>query len=324
MDIDSSVEKTFIETVRTRELLPKGSSVAAAVSGGADSVALLELLLRFRNHMRWSISILHVDHGARPESGSEADFVNNLAMESDIEFQLFSISPPESGSLEDHFSRERQRIYWELGDAGCIVATGHNADDRAETILMRLFEGAGLRGLGGMDYFGTGPVRRPLLDIGRGDLREYLRSVGREWVEDPSNEDTAYLRNRIRKQVIPVLESVHPGIRGALCRSSANLSQWRDVIDELICRSIDDIMSGGTFQRKLYSSRPRGLRLAILWDIAGRPRGGRIELEKTDRWIVSGKDGFHILPGGSKLVLEGERGRIEKESSSSEGRDVDR
>jgi len=307
----SALELSFIENVRMRRILPEGSQVVAAVSGGGDSVALLLLLECFRSHMGWDLEVLYVDHRTRPGTASEAEFVEGLAEGLHLPFTLRTVSEEGSGSLEDRFSRERQRIFDSFGEAGYLVATGHTADDRAETLLLRLLEGAGLRGLGGMDYQGLGPVRRPVLDLTRSQLRDYLRQRGREWMEDPTNRDDDIMRNRIRKEVLPVLESVHPGVSIALARSSANLSLWRDYADELISGSLDELVRGATFRRRQYASLPEALRLSILWDIAGRPRGGRLEIEKTDLWILSGKNGQHVLPGGkARICMDGEKGTV--------------
>lgn len=323
MDPVPSVERRFIEMLRRRELLPENSRVAAAVSGGGDSVALFRLLTCFSSHMNWSLEVLHVDHGAREESCSDAEFVRSLARGSEVPFHLHKIAPAQTGSLEDHFSRERQRIYASLGREGALVATGHTADDRAETLVMRLLEGAGLRGLGGMDYVGRGPVRRPLLDFTRTELRDYLSGLGQPWVEDPTNREADFLRNRIRRVVMPALESVFPGSAVSLARSSANVAQWRDLIDDTVADSLDELVHGGTFPRDKYASFPKAIRLAVLWTLAGKPRGGRLEIEKTDRWILSCREGFHILPGGVRISLKGDVGTVDTGSDQEEGQDLD-
>ncbi len=305
-------EGTFIETVRTRSLLPKGSRVWAAVSGGSDSVALLRLLLQFANHMKWDLSVLHIDHGARPDSADDAVFVEELAVQLELPFQLRRISPPESGSLEAYFSSSRKAIYNEIAEGSDLVATGHTASDRAETLILRLFEGSGLRGLGGMDYFGRGPVRRPLLDLSRHDLEDYLLTIDQSWIEDPSNIEDVFLRNRIRHTVMPVLESLSPGCSYALGRSSANLSQWRDVMDDMIEESIEELVSGDKFVIKQYLNFPRAVRLGVLWVLSGRPRSGREEIEKTDRWLSDKKNGFHLLPGGLKITVDESEVLIER------------
>jgi tRNA(Ile)-lysidine synthase len=312
VNLQRSVENTFIASVKLRDLLPCGSEILAAVSGGSDSVALLQLLHRFANHMNWELAVLHIDHRSRPESSEDAVFVKNLAEGLDLHCNVEEISSPVSGSIEGFFSAERNRIYSEYSSENSLVATGHTASDRAETLVMRLLEGSGLRGLGGMDYFGRGPVRRPLLDFSRSELRKYLDTIEQSWIEDPTNQEDSFLRNRIRHRIMPVLESISPGCTGAIARSSANLSQWRDVTTGIIDDSLDKLLDGDTFQIDKYLILPRAVRLGILWAVSGRPRGGKLELEKTDRWILGKKEGFHILPGGTKITAEGGMIRIRK------------
>lgn len=312
MSLQRSVENTFIETVKLRSLLPCGSEILAAVSGGSDSVALLQLLNRFANYMNWELDVLHIDHRARPESSEDAVFVKDLAERLGLHCSIEEISPHGSGSVEGYFSAERNRIYSEYSSYNRLVVTGHTASDRAETIIMRLLEGSGLRGLGGMDYFGRGSVRRPLLDFSRSELRDYLETIGQNWVEDSTNQEDSFLRNRIRHSVIPVLESISPGSTFAIARSSANLSQWRDITAGIIDESLDKLLDGDTFKTDKYLNLPKAVRLGILWAVSGRPRGGKLEIEKTDRWILSKKEGFHILPGGTKITAEGGRIRIRK------------
>ncbi len=305
MRLQRSVENAFIETVKLRGLLPCGSDILAAVSGGSDSVALLQLLHRFANHMNWELAVLHIDHGARPESSEDVVFVKDLAEGMSLQCNVEEIPAHLSGSVEGYFSAERSRIYREYSSDSILVTTGHTASDRAETLIMRLLEGSGLRGLGGMDYFGRGAVRRPLLDFTRSELREYLEAIGQNWVEDPTNQEDSFLRNKIRHSVIPVLESISPGSTYAIARSSANLSQWRDITGEVIDDSLDELLDGDTFRIDKYLCLPRAVRLGILWAISGRPRGGKLEIEKTDKWILGKKEGFHILPGGTRITAEG-------------------
>lgn len=323
MSLSRSVENTFIEAVKLRALLPEGSDILAAVSGGSDSVALLRLLHQFANHMDWKLAVLHIDHHARPESGEDAAFVKDLADEMNLKCIASSISPPASGSPEGYFSAERNRIYCEYASEDVLVTTGHTASDRAETLLMRLLEGAGLRGLGGMDYVGTGPVRRPLLDFTCGELRKYLETIGQNWIEDPTNQEDSFLRNRIRHEVIPVLESISPGSTSAIARSSANLSQWRDIADSIIDDSLDELLDGDSFRREQYEVLPRAVRLGILWAVSDRPRGGKLEIEKTDRWILEKKNGYHVLPGGTRITADRDRIHIRKSVRSAERKKIE-
>jgi len=307
MIMSRAVEKIFIETVRNRNLLPEGAAVTAAVSGGADSVLLLILLNKFRQHMNWDLSVLHIDHGIRENSSEDADFVKTLAGKLDISFSIRTIQLEEKSCTEAHLSSCRSRIYAEVSDSGQLIAVGHTASDRAETLLMRLMEGAGLRGLGGMDYVGIGPVRRPLLDITREQVREYLAANEISRIDDPTNKDNSILRNSIRNIVFPCIEGVKPGSTVAFSRASSGLSEWRDYIDGIVRRVEEELINDSCFSRDAYLELSKVIRLSILWTVAGKPRGGRYEIEKTDRWIATGKDGFHNLPGGIQLTIEGSK-----------------
>jgi len=300
----SDVELGFISSVRGRELLPRGSRIAVAVSGGADSVAMLLLMTRYASHMEWRLSVLHIDHHVRPASSSDAEFVRRLALMKDLPFELRDLQPDAADHSEGGLSAARAAIYSEVGN-GSLVAVGHTADDRAETLLMRLLSGSGLRGLGGMNYSGKGSVRRPVLDMSRQALREWLRSIGQEWVEDPTNESDAHLRNRIRKSVLPVLIEVDGGGVQGIARAAENLSMWRDAADWIIDRTVDSSFPGNVCSIEEYCLLPEAVRLGVLWSLCGRPRGGRSELEKADRWLLLRSRGSHQLAGGYKVTSDG-------------------
>ncbi len=301
----SALELRFSGTVKREGLLPSGSRVVAAVSGGADSVCLLMMLLRFRRHMSWKLTVLHVDHSFRRTSRADAAFVEELARGFDLPLILRRL-PARTGkdSPEAEFSSARQAIYEEAAEAeGGLVAVGHTASDRAETLLMRLTEGSGLRGLGGMDYFGIGPVRRPLLDLTASETREYLITRGQAWTEDETNSGRDYARNRIRHDILEPLEAGFPGVSRRIAASSANLGSWRRVAEGLTSSAMGLIRTddGEVLDRNAYSRFEKALRLSILWEECGRPRSGGVELDKTDSWILAGGSGERLLPGGVVL-----------------------
>lgn len=304
----SNTEQTFLTTVRREGILPEGSSVVAAVSGGGDSVGLLRLLHQFRSHMNWELSVLHIDHRLRPDSGDDACFVCDLAEELELHYSCVTPEPPERGSTEGEWSRIRHSVYCSLSrEKEYLLAVGHTASDRAETLLMRLIEGSGLRGLGGMDYFGRGPVRRPLLDLTGREVRDYLGNLGQRWLEDSTNMDTSILRNRIRLEVMPHIEGIRPGAELGLARAAAGLADWR----KAAFGSVDEIIAGledtsHRISRLVFSGIPAAFRLAVLWELSGRPRTGRLELEKTDIWLSGGGCGEKNLPGGYVLTAHPE------------------
>ena len=210
------------QTVRRHGMLVGGETVLVAVSGGADSMALLHALKTLTRDWSLSLHVLHIHHGIRPESDDEAAFVERVAgawgLPVTVE-RLHGLSL-ESPSLEAEARSARYAVFrrWAEQLAADRVALGHTGDDQAETVLMRLLQGAGPRGLSGIP-----PVRgryiRPLIEVGREEILAYCRSHHLEWVEDPSNRDRKHFRNRIRHELLPLLASTeNPRIREALRR----------------------------------------------------------------------------------------------------------
>ena len=203
--------------IRERRLLQPGDRVAAAVSGGADSVALLYLLLDLRAELGIVLSIAHVNHKLRgEESDQDEQFVAELARRHDLELhaRALPLESRESG-IEAAARRLRYEYFRRLMSAGVVskVATGHTLDDQAETVLLRILRGTGVRGLSGIhprlrleDPSGrpVGEVVRPLLGVHRLELEPCLR--GRQWREDSSNIDRSFSRNRVRHGIMPQLQ----------------------------------------------------------------------------------------------------------------------
>jgi len=223
--IVTSLAARVLETIRRHGLLHGGEAVLAAVSGGADSVALLDVLHELAPALRLALACVHVHHGLRPEAEADALFVRRLAATLHVPFHLDRVivrrEPPWEG-LEAEARRARYRALEAraLAVGATRVATGHTADDQAETVLMRLLEGAGPRGLAGIAP-ARGALIRPLLDTRRDEILDHLASRGLRWVEDATNRDVRFLRNRLRHDVLPFLtRTVGPRIVESLCRSA--------------------------------------------------------------------------------------------------------
>ncbi|HYB71408.1 MAG TPA: tRNA lysidine(34) synthetase TilS, partial [Candidatus Bathyarchaeia archaeon] len=226
MTTATSLAVRVLETIRRHGMLHGGDVVLAAVSGGADSVALLDLLLTIRPELGISLSVVHVDHGLRPEAAAEADTVRRLCDRLGVACRVERVAVPTArpwDGLEAESRRVRHAAWARVARAvgATAVATGHTADDQAETVLMRLLQGAGPRGLAGI-----APVRglliSPLIETRRMRIEEHLRARGLDWTEDPSNREPRFLRNRIRHDVLPFLaELTGTSVVEALCRSAA-------------------------------------------------------------------------------------------------------
>jgi tRNA(Ile)-lysidine synthase len=173
---------------------PEKSQVDCAVSGGADSVSLLVLA----SAANLNVTAWHVDHGLRENSQTEAELVAQLATQLGARFESRSVAVEPGANTE---ARAREARYGVLPQE---VMTGHTADDQAETILINLLRGSGTRGLAGMQP----TAQRPLLHIRRSETEALCSALGIEVFKDPSNDDERFQRNRIRHEVLPLLESL--------------------------------------------------------------------------------------------------------------------
>jgi tRNA(Ile)-lysidine synthase len=217
-------------TLREHELVLPGQTVVLAVSGGPDSVCLLETMVRIPGPLRVSLVVGHVDHAARPESGADAAYVRRLAARHALPFELRTVSGGRSeatGSNEERLRSLRRRalVHVMRGAGAERIATAHTRDDDAETMLLRLLVGSGLTGASGIRHR-VGPFVRPLLDVGRDEVEAFCRALHLRPRRDPTNNDPAYaLRNALRLDGIPALErALGRNVRTPLARSAALLA----------------------------------------------------------------------------------------------------
>jgi len=219
------LEQSLLHRIRTARMLQAGDRVGVAVSGGADSVALLRLLHVMREDLGITLSVLHFDHQLRGlESDLDAQFVGELARSMGLECVLERADVADEAkrqhsNLEEAGRRLRYDFFARIVDSGLAtrVAVAHTADDQAETVIAHLIRGTGPTGLAGI-YPIVGAVVRPLLGIRRAELRDYLTAIGQSWREDASNQDPHRLRARIRMQLLPQLNhDFSPRVTDHLC-----------------------------------------------------------------------------------------------------------
>lgn len=186
--------------------------VLAAVSGGGDSQALLSVLARLAPKLGFRLLAHGVDHGLRPEAAAELDLAEALATKVGVPFGRTRLALSRGGNLQ---ARAREARYAALravaAPHGALLATAHHADDRAETVLLRLLRGAGPRGLAVLPPRAQ-DVIRPLVRSGKRDVLLHLERHSLDFAEDPSNKDAAYLRVRVRHEALPLLEELSPQI----------------------------------------------------------------------------------------------------------------
>jgi len=222
-------------------MLAGGETVLVAVSGGADSVALLHLLLDLSPAWRLRLHVLHVDHQLRTESAADADFVRDLGARLGVPVDVARVAVDRRGSLE---GSARAARYAALEACAARVgaeriAVGHTADDQAETVLMRLVQGAGVRGLAGIPPV-RGRIIRPLIEVRRSALETELRCSGLAWVDDRTNRDPKFLRNRIRHELLPLLaDSYNPEVAASLVRVAAVARETVSALDLAASAELD-------------------------------------------------------------------------------------
>src|ERR687893_2774252 len=208
------------------------------VSGGSDSVALLRAILGLGGDPR----VLHVDHGLRgEESGADADFVLDLCEGLGVGCEVETLDLEDAANLQERAREARYRLAREAaGRLGLeVVATGHTADDVAETMLLNLSRGAGLRGLASIPPAREGLVR-PLIDRTRREVLAYLSDLDQPYRTDPTNLTGKYARNRVRLEVMPVLEALHPGAASNLARAASLAREDLDVLEGLADAALED------------------------------------------------------------------------------------
>jgi tRNA(Ile)-lysidine synthase len=325
------VIEAVLKYVRVNGLLLPGERVAAAVSGGADSVALLRVLLELRQELGIVLSVAHFHHGIRgAEADADALFVRSLAGQLQLQIhEGMGDTPAHSReqkiSLETAARELRHRWFAELLAQGAAdrIATAHTLDDQAETVLMRLLRGAGSRGLAAIfPIVVEKHLVRPLLQVGRRDVEAYLTSISQHWREDSSNRDLSHTRNRIRHELLPLLErEFNPSIRQTLADlaeiSRAEAEYWKKETSSLLARLVHQgkpsrsgrAASGDAaytlaLDIAAFRALPAAARRQVLYQV-GEQAGVSLEFKHIQDLseLVEGKPGRRLLlPGGVTAV----------------------
>jgi tRNA(Ile)-lysidine synthase len=224
-------------------VVPAGASMVVGLSGGVDSVVLLHLLAGLAPRFSWKLSALHVHHGISPHAGDWVAFCQRIcaALGIPLRVEYVDIQPVRHMGVEAaarhlrHAALSKQSVDF--------IAIAHHQDDQAETLLLQLLRGAGVKGLAAMPAVkpsqgafpaqGRPALLRPLLDVSRTALLGYAEAHGLEWVEDESNADDSYPRNFLRHRVMPLLAQRFPGAHATLARSAAHFAETSALLDVL-------------------------------------------------------------------------------------------
>jgi tRNA(Ile)-lysidine synthase len=316
-------------TLRNHLFRP-GQRIAVAVSGGADSVALLRRLLEERHKLGIVVSVVHVHHGTREAAEEDATFVAGLAAAHDLPFNLHRTDALAAAAalhetLEEAARNLRYAFFRQLIADGSVdaVATAHTLDDQAETVLHKLLRGAWTEGLSGIHpvlAVEPGSILRPFLDNSHEALEGWLLSLPQPWREDASNRDLAHTRNRIRWQLLPLLRTFNPQIAGQLARLASISADEEDYWQRELQRLLPSLLLPGRPTRgggRSASTHPEqqtvGMERARLRDLhpavarrvlraAARNLGARLGFEHTEQLLaMAGPE----ASGGGKFDLGG-------------------
>lgn len=287
----------MLEAIRRERLWAAGQTVAVAVSGGLDSVVLLDVLAATQGAHGGALRVVSIDHGVRPEAAAEVRQVGALAAARRLDFQAVQLDVPAGPDLAARLRAARRAALEATG--ADRIATGHHRDDQAETVLHHMLRGGGLDGLRGMRWR-DGAWVRPLLAEPRDVLEAHARTTGLTWVEDPSNPGS--LRGRMRA-LMPALDALHGGAGAALARAARLLARDAALLDDLAAEAWRRCAVAGGLDLTRLRAEPAALQARLLRrltaDVPGVVRADHIEAAL--RWIGR-PQGRLGLPAGYGLV----------------------
>lgn len=235
----------FMETINKYSLIQKGDKILVAVSGGPDSLALLLKLFSLKTKLGLILHIVHVDHGLRKDSHLDALFVKRWGQKLNLPVIIKQLVYQQvKGSLEEFFREERLKFFIQTAKTieADKIALGHNLDDQAETVLMRLLRGTGLSGLSGISA--KREIRgavfiRPLLETTRQEINKFLKNKGIKARIDSTNQEDIFLRNKIRHHLIPMLRNkFNINILKVLANLAQSVSYDYEYLDQVAKRSL--------------------------------------------------------------------------------------
>ncbi len=314
----SSLLKSFKNHIFHEKLFSVGDKIIIGISGGADSVALTKLLLGVQKKFSLKLFLVHINYHLRGEmSNQDEKFVREFANKHRLEIKVVDYSKKENDSrnLEEACRDFRYKVFEKIRQKHKYnwIAVAHHRDDQAETFLMNLFRGAGIDGLKGMiRKDDKRKIIRPLLGFSKKELKTYLENLGQDWVEDKSNQDKSFLRNRIRQELIPEIEKNYsPQFSKRISDTSSQLQDCQEVLRRTLSKKYHSVVTrrgaksvlSVVHYKKLSSSEQalifREIIKGIQGDLKNVSRGNFLEFQKI---IKSSKGKNQILRIGKVAI----------------------
>jgi tRNA(Ile)-lysidine synthase len=301
-------EASLLARVEAEGLIAGPGAVVAMLSGGRDSVCMLDLAVRVRG--AGGVRALHLNYGLREEAEEDERHCAELCAGLGVELEARRPSRPRAaGNLQAWAREERYAAAAELAErSGAAIATGHTADDQVETILYRLASSPSRRALLGMRPR-DGRLVRPLLGTTRAEVTAYCEERGLAWRDDASNEGDAYARNRVRQELIPALVRIHPAARENVLRTAALLREEAELLDSLVEAELAGAegVEQGSISHQRFAALHPALRRLVLQRLAdraaGRPVPGAARFADQVAGLSRGGSVLD-LGGGVRAILE--------------------
>jgi tRNA(Ile)-lysidine synthase len=312
-----------------KKVVEPGQRLMLGLSGGVDSIVLLDVLARIARRLRFVLSAVHVNHQLSPNAASWARFCRRACRARGVSCRVVTVSVERGNSIEGAARDARYRAF--AAARADYVVLAHNRDDQAETVLLQLLRGTGVKGLAGMraarDLRETRAlVLRPLLDVPRVEIQRYAERHKLEWIHDESNVDTNYTRNWIRHEVLPRIAERLPHYRESLVRAAGNMREAGELLDDLAAIDFAAAEAAGALRvdvlRGLSGARVRNvLRFAIDrhgWTMPDSSRLAEAARQalgaRRDRQVVVNLGSCELRRHGELLHLLGRGSSLEEDA----------
>ncbi len=279
-------------TIKKHNLIESGDSIICAVSGGADSVCLLHAMLALRSEYNLKIYIANVNHLIRgEESDRDSEFVKKIALAADLqifyrEYDVVNIAKKRKIGEEECGRELRYAFFQEIAEQldGAKIATAHNLNDNAETVLFRLARGTAAQGIGGILYKRDNIIR-PLLDVSRKEIEKYLRNNSLSWCEDSTNATPVYARNKLRLEVMPYLREISSGAEEKIVSAARLIAEDNEFINSYAEQELKKCFVKNEFKLSSFYNLANALKRRIAFSVLSDWGVGEITADKIDGFI---------------------------------------
>lgn len=274
----------------------RGKTVAVGVSGGADSMALLHVLIELKDELDIKIVVCHVNHGIRGESADrDEEFVVKACERLGVDCRVLKADVPDLAEkrhigIEECGRKIRYDFFNSVG-GNVVIATAHTLSDRCETLLLNIARGASVKGLCSIPAV-RGNIVRPLIDCTRDDIELYCAENSIEYVTDETNFDDIYSRNRIRLNVIPELKKLNPSVEKSFMRLISNAEEESEFLNDFSLEIIEKIRTDGGYDAKQLKDRHIAIRKRVIFEIINSETGlipEAVHVEQIDKILGGGR-----------------------------------